>query len=329
MLEFLAVLKLKGDLKGPILCFVGPPGVGKTSLGAAIADALGTEVRPRCGRRRDRRVRDPRASQDVHRRDDGEADPELHPGRREQPADHDRRDRQNRKGLPRRSRLGAPGGARSEAEQRLRRPLSGDSVRPLAHALHRHSERPRHDSRSAPRPDGGDPPVRLHGEREAADREEAPHPRAAGESRSRLRPSDNRRRRVRESSATTRPRRAYAISNRSSPTSCERSPGRWRRYETAGEDIGQSGACSPAVGHRRFRRRCVDRVRTLLPRSAMPSRRSRLPRTAGLRARIRRASSRDRRGDRSGLDAVRRRDHVHRGDADDRERAHHGHRPAR
>jgi ATP-dependent Lon protease len=41
MLEYLAVRKLKPDLKGPILCFAGPPGVGKTSLGRSIARALG------------------------------------------------------------------------------------------------------------------------------------------------------------------------------------------------------------------------------------------------------------------------------------------------
>ena len=43
ILEFLAVRKLKADSRGPILCFAGPPGVGKTSLGRSIARAMGRE----------------------------------------------------------------------------------------------------------------------------------------------------------------------------------------------------------------------------------------------------------------------------------------------
>jgi ATP-dependent Lon protease len=54
ILEYLAVRKLKADMKGPILCFYGPPGTGKTSLGKSIAEALGRKfIRMSVGGMRD------------------------------------------------------------------------------------------------------------------------------------------------------------------------------------------------------------------------------------------------------------------------------------
>ena len=151
ILEYLAVRKLNPESPGPILCFVGPPGVGKTSLGKSIATRARPRVRADLGRRRPRRGRDPRPPPHLHRRDARDDHPRAARRRHPQPRVHDRRDRQDGRRLPRRPRQRDARGPRPGAELELPRPLPRPPVRPLRRDVHRHGEHPRHRSRSRSR----------------------------------------------------------------------------------------------------------------------------------------------------------------------------------